>query len=694
MRNYAKLAVFIAVLLFSVSLMSVAIDYLGDISDIDLDMQPQPHPTRPVQGVEQPSEEKPVQPLSGAGGMPFTPLFEVFYSPRTKYLRWKVGEAYDAGDWALFEGHTPSIYTSKDEIDLDVSGSTSPEVVSIGIHPLFNITGFMPVALSTIQIELKADVQHYPELELFSVLEPIGYRYNLTYYLYDFSRETLLGADTRHVEGYDEVPAELENRLVELANEIVSSWMTDWEKLNALEVYLKEHYEYNRDVESPPEEVDPIEQFLFNGTGGTCSHFNSAFVLLARSIGLPARVVIGFYMDPEMEYQIVTPKNAHLWAEVPFENLGWITFDATPENITEGPMEDPRPQTITKIVYNDETALKGGTFIVNGTVTTLNGTAVDGMDVEIFLKFEKEAEEGIRCGEGVVRGGVFKITCNADPSLDVGDYQLQAHSIENDQYMESWSDPPITIMAETEVAITAQSEAHIGQSVLFTGVLLDKSNSEPIPNATLKIIIKGNPIWLTTNAEGKVSVTRSFDKEGNETVNIQMDDTRFYIGSNSSFGVAITAQPPGILEMLTMFPYNIMLIAGAVVAIGAVVMFSRRGTKAPAVKVAPTATPVVEEVYEDDQPLQFKDYKEGVVKLFNRYFRSVARRYNDIDESMTPREFQQALLKKIPTNGASALEYLVTAFEIADYSLSKPTKEMYDKCTTAVELLKGMMGSE
>jgi hypothetical protein len=58
---------------------------------------------------------------------------------------------------------------------------------------------------------------------------------------------------------------------------------------------------------------------------------------------------------------------------------------------------------------------------------------------------------------------------------------------------------------------------------------------------------------------------------------------------------------------------------------------------------------------------------------------------------MTPREFQRALLIRIPENGASALEYLVTAFEIADYSTSRPTEEMYDKCIQAVELLDRMM---
>jgi len=61
---------------------------------------------------------------------------------------------------------------------------------------------------------------------------------------------------------------------------------------------------------------------------------------------------------------------------------------------------------------------------------------------------------------------------------------------------------------------------------------------------------------------------------------------------------------------------------------------------------------------------------------------------------MTPREFQYTILKKIPKKGESALEYLITAFEIADYSLGRPTKDMFDKCQKAVEVLDGLMINE
>ena len=68
--------------------------------------------------------------------------------------------------------------------------------------------------------------------------------------------------------------------------------------------------------------------------------------------------------------------------------------------------------------------------------------------------------------------------------------------------------------------------------------------------------------------------------------------------------------------------------------------------------------------------------------------------FENVSDSMTPREFQYALLQKIPESASKALDYLVTAFEIADYSTANPPKEVYDKCLSAVELLKGLIVNE
>ena len=64
---------------------------------------------------------------------------------------------------------------------------------------------------------------------------------------------------------------------------------------------------------------------------GYCTYFATAFVLLARAEGLPARFVKGYCvpMLGKKEY-LVTNDRAHAWAEVYFRGIGWVPFEPTP----------------------------------------------------------------------------------------------------------------------------------------------------------------------------------------------------------------------------------------------------------------------------------------------------------------------------------------------------------------------------
>ena len=73
-----------------------------------------------------------------------------------------------------------------------------------------------------------------------------------------------------------------------------------------------------------------MDWFLFDKQEGTCGSFSSAFVLLARAVGLPARVVSGWAIAPTPYVQTVSADQAHQWAEVALNGIGWVDFDPTP----------------------------------------------------------------------------------------------------------------------------------------------------------------------------------------------------------------------------------------------------------------------------------------------------------------------------------------------------------------------------
>jgi transglutaminase-like putative cysteine protease len=78
---------------------------------------------------------------------------------------------------------------------------------------------------------------------------------------------------------------------------------------------------------------DIVDFFLFDPDGqrGYCQYFASAMVVMARSLGLPARMAVGFAPGTSVgtEKYLYREKNAHTWAEVYFPGYGWQIFEAT-----------------------------------------------------------------------------------------------------------------------------------------------------------------------------------------------------------------------------------------------------------------------------------------------------------------------------------------------------------------------------
>ena len=100
--------------------------------------------------------------------------------------------------------------------------------------------------------------------------------------------------------------------------------------------------EYYYSLEPPPGAGNP-EVFLFRDRIGFCEHYASAMVLAARSVGIPARVVIGYQggeLNPLTGDWVVREESAHAWTELWLDGEGWVRFDPTaavaPDRILQG----------------------------------------------------------------------------------------------------------------------------------------------------------------------------------------------------------------------------------------------------------------------------------------------------------------------------------------------------------------------
>ena len=98
------------------------------------------------------------------------------------------------------------------------------------------------------------------------------------------------------------------------------------------------------------ESPDVIDEFWLDRRLGFCEHFASAFVVLMRAMGVPARIVTGFQgwdAEPQDGYLVVRNANAHAWAEYWVEGQGWQRSDPTaavaPNRVIQGLALRPQP---------------------------------------------------------------------------------------------------------------------------------------------------------------------------------------------------------------------------------------------------------------------------------------------------------------------------------------------------------------
>jgi transglutaminase-like putative cysteine protease len=127
-------------------------------------------------------------------------------------------------------------------------------------------------------------------------------------------------------------PAPTTGRVERLARTITASEPTVYDKILAIERWLGDHVRYSLDAPLSPPGVDVVDDFLFHSREGWCEQVASSLVVLARSVGIPARLATGFVpgrRDALSGQFVVRERDAHAWAEVYFAGVGWQPFDPT-----------------------------------------------------------------------------------------------------------------------------------------------------------------------------------------------------------------------------------------------------------------------------------------------------------------------------------------------------------------------------
>ena len=166
---------------------------------------------------------------------------------------------------------------------------------------------------------------------------PAGATYSVISQVPNTTADQLRSAGTNYpeeiAEEYTGIPATGLERTRELARELTDGTTNPYDAVMAMNEHLKETYPYDLSIPPQREEMDAVEYFLFEQRRGYCEQFSSSLAVMARSLGIPARVVTGYVpgeYNPFTGLHEVRASDAHAWVEVYFPGYGWSTFDPTP----------------------------------------------------------------------------------------------------------------------------------------------------------------------------------------------------------------------------------------------------------------------------------------------------------------------------------------------------------------------------
>ena len=229
-------------------------------------------------------------------------------------------------------GLGPEVNTSRDVTYLQVANLLSPWLPVP--YPASSITG------------LTGSWQYLPASFTVASNQTLarGENYTVSSFVLNPTPDQLLASGTTVPSNFGEylsLPPDLPAIISTTAQDVTSSKATNYEKALALQEFLRSP-PFSYSTTAPVTDgydstgVDFVAKFLQQHSG-YCIHFASAMAVLARDVGIPSRILVGFQpgelqngLDDGRKIYQVTTQDLHAWPELYFSGIGWVRFEPTP----------------------------------------------------------------------------------------------------------------------------------------------------------------------------------------------------------------------------------------------------------------------------------------------------------------------------------------------------------------------------
>ncbi|MDE2968549.1 MAG: HEAT repeat domain-containing protein [Chloroflexota bacterium] len=530
---------------------------------------------------------------SQSAGLPETPLFNVSGAANTAYIRTATGDVYADGLWRRLDPVSLPV-TRHEQVSNQVflalrSGTGAladlpPERRSsealfgrrnnptsyvrdvIALTPL-DAQGPMTAGFVPVSPDLEGTVLdgfYYPFSGTFRIEMPTnGYTWSTG--IRGYTQQQYRSAAPASDPTYLQLPPDLPERVRLLAQQVTRGHTSAYAKAQALANYLRTNYPYrfaDSVADLPPPGRDPVDWFLFDHREGTCGVFSSAFAVMARAVGVPARVVSGWAIAATPGTQLVKASQAHQWAEIALDGIGWVEFEPTapggPQSRVQGgdqsdigvelPPPPPEPLfTVTEITRWPEQVRRLEPFTVGGSVLTATGHAVDGVTVEVYVNETKE-EGGTLIGSTTSWYGSWSVEVTLPVEMARGPWQLLARTVANDHFKESWSDPDITVISGSGIELTGPARVPVEGEAVFTGRLMEETGSG-VEGRELTVAVDGAMSeTLITGELGRFTFSHVFDDPGPHWVQVELVEQEYLLGNSARIDLEVTLPTTAIID--------------------------------------------------------------------------------------------------------------------------------------------------
>ncbi|MCG5212412.1 DUF3488 and transglutaminase-like domain-containing protein [Streptosporangium sp. KLBMP 9127] len=138
--------------------------------------------------------------------------------------------------------------------------------------------------------------------------------------------------DPEVAERYLRLPRDVHPRIREQAEDVTREADTPYEQAVALQEWFTKTGNFTYDLRTQGHSSSALYDFLINSRVGYCEQFSAGMAVMARILGIPARVAIGYTGGSSIgggSWQVGT-HDMHAWPELYFEGVGWLAFEPTP----------------------------------------------------------------------------------------------------------------------------------------------------------------------------------------------------------------------------------------------------------------------------------------------------------------------------------------------------------------------------